>query len=399
MIRSNSFAILIGDGAEEELRRRTPKVDRYCKKREIGRSDIFGVDQEPGAEVAMAVLSTDGGSTLPLVHGFLQGEAESHRGEFSLLAFDKDGYVAERDVLGTRQLFVRKGRFTGVASDFRFFDSDLEDLIPPGVRYSVPSGSTSERRLAPSMKWDSLGEAASELARLIDKSTRDRVEHCDKIAVAFSGGLDSSILAHCSARHTKVTLCSVYAKGSKDERGSARAAERLGLELVTREVDAEDVRNELNSLRLPFAPSSMDKALWCIYSIAGRMARESNADVLLLGQLADELFGGYLKYALELQRQGVEAARAMMEGDVWACSRLGFIRDETASSKWIEPRFPFAEEEIVRLALGLPTDYKIAHGERKRVLKLAALELGLPEELVTTPKKAAQYSSGVIKLV
>jgi asparagine synthetase B (glutamine-hydrolysing) len=399
MIRSNSFALLIGDGAEEKLRKRVPKVDRHCKEIEIGPADAFGANPELGTETAVAVLSTDDGSALPIVHGFIHGKASFHRGEFSLLTWKKDGYVAERDVLGTRQLYAKRGKLTGVASDFRFFDSGLEDLISPGVQYSLPSGSTRERRLVPSKKRSSLGETASILARLIDKSTRSRVKQCKKVGVAFSGGLDSSLLAYSSARHAKVTLCSVYVKGSKDERGSKRAADRLDLELVSSEIDEERVRNELRGLNLPFTPSPMDKALWCVYSIAGRMARERDADVLILGQLADELFGGYMKYTLELREHGIEAATAMMERDVWECSRGGFIRDETACSRWIEPRFPFADEEIVRLALGLPLEYKIAPGDRKRVLKLAALEMGLPEELVMQPKKAAQYSSGIIKLV
>jgi asparagine synthase (glutamine-hydrolysing) len=143
----------------------------------------------------------------------------------------------------------------------------------------------------------------------------------------------------------------------------------------------------------------MDKALWCIFSKSAQLARENGAQLLLLGQLADELFGGYSKYGAELERNGAVAAAALMKHDVLACSSRAFIRDEAACATWIEPRFPFANEEVAGFGLGLPVEYKIHAGTRKVVLRDAASRLGLPEQLVQSPKKAAQYSSGVLKQV
>ena len=89
----------------------------------------------------------------------------------------------------------------------------------------------------------------------------------------------------------------------------------------------------------------------------------------------------------------------MMRGDVRACADRGFLRDEAACSASCEVRFPYADERIASFAAGLPLDYKIRDGERKAVLRAAALELGLPEELAAAPKKAAQFSSGAAKLL
>jgi asparagine synthase (glutamine-hydrolysing) len=77
----------------------------------------------------------------------------------------------------------------------------------------------------------------------------------------------------------------------------------------------------------------------------------------------------------------------------------GFIRDEAACRRWCEPRFPFAERELAMLGEGLPVSFKIRGGVRKAVLREAALILGLPREIANRPKKAAQYSSGVMKLL
>ena len=51
----------------------------------------------------------------------------------------------------------------------------------------------------------------------------------------------------------------------------------------------------------------MDEALWCIYSATSRLAKANGARTIILGQLADELFGGYMKYAL--RREGGRALR------------------------------------------------------------------------------------------
>ena len=89
----------------------------------------------------------------------------------------------------------------------------------------------------------------------------------------------------------------------------------------------------------------------------------------------------------------------MMREDVRACADRGFLRDEAACSASCEVRFPYADERIASFAAGLPLDYKVRGGERKAVLRAAALELGLPEELATAPKKAAQFSSGAARLL
>ena len=244
-----------------------------------------------------------------------------------------------------------------------------------------------------------MGDAAERLADILKRSVRDCVTGCRKIAVSFSGGIDSALLAFLASKSCEVVLCSVHTKGSRDERVPREAADLLGLELAEAAMGREDVVRQLSSLSLPFHPSRMDKSLWCIYSRTAEMASEHRASVIVLGQLADELFGGYMKYTVELERNGAIAASRMMMRDVLACSSGAFIRDEAACASWTEPRFPFANEELVRFGLGLPVEYKISGGTRKLVVREAARKLGLPERLVQSPKKAAQYSSGVLKFI
>jgi len=219
------------------------------------------------------------------------------------------------------------------------------------------------------------------------------------VAVAFSGGLDSSVVARCAVAHTKVIACSAFANGSGDAARAKKGAEALGVELVTTELTREMVEGAMAVIDLPFQPTLMDKSLWCLYNVVARGSNKSGARVMLLGQLADELFGGYAKYVEALSTSGEEAAKEMMRADFQEYGARGRVRDVGACGRLVEPRLPFAGAEVVELASAIPLGFKIRDGVRKAVLRRAAVLLGVPEEQAGAPKKAAQYSSGVQRLV
>ena len=120
-------------------------------------------------------------------------------------------------------------------------------------------------------------EAAEHLSDLLVNAVRDCVAGQSRVGVSFSGGLDSAIVALVASRFTDVTLFSVYTAGSRDEMTCEKAAALLDLELRSSSVGEREIAQEIRSLDLPFAPSRMDQALWCIYSTAARLARRSRA--------------------------------------------------------------------------------------------------------------------------
>jgi asparagine synthase (glutamine-hydrolysing) len=242
-------------------------------------------------------------------------------------------------------------------------------------------------------------EAASELAKLIEVSVEAAVAGKRTVAVAFSGGLDSSVLAALAKRHAEVVACSAFSSTAGDALRAKGAAQALGVRFAGTTMTKEMVAQELEEMKLPFEATLMDRALWCLYSVVARKARDEGAEVILLGQMADELFGGYSKYEEALRSGGEEAAGAMMMSDVNEYPRRGRARDYAACARWVQPRFPMEAKEVVEFGLALPVSFKIRDGIRKAILRRAAVVLGVPEELAGAPKKAAQYSSGVQRLV
>lgn len=224
------------------------------------------------------------------------------------------------------------------------------------------------------------------------------VEGRSRVAVAFSGGLDSSIIASCAKKRTGVVACSAFVEETLDSRSASRGAAILGIELMATRLTREAVASELKEMDLPFQTSLMDRSLWCLYSIVSRSAAIGGAEVIMLGQLADELFGGYAKYQAALTDEGEDAAAALMDQDIREYQMKGMTRDVNACSRWLEPRFPFAEKEVVGLGRSIPVSFKLRGGVRKAVLREAAVVLGVPGELANAPKKAAQYSSGIQRI-
>ncbi|MBI3860060.1 MAG: asparagine synthase [Thaumarchaeota archaeon] len=245
----------------------------------------------------------------------------------------------------------------------------------------------------------SFEDAAKDLATAVSESVGRCVAGQKRVAVSFSGGLDSSIVAACAKRRAEVFLCSAFAEGSHDEWSSLLASEALGLPLRSRTVTRGEAAREIEEMDLPYEPSPMDRSLWCIYSISGQEAREGGAKVILLGQMADELFGGYAKYKRALEESGETYATQMMSSDAEEYIERGMLRDTSACSRWVEPKFPYTDGSVAGLGESFPVSYKIRYGVRKAVLREAAMILGVPDGLASQAKKAAQYSSGVEKLL
>jgi asparagine synthase (glutamine-hydrolysing) len=245
----------------------------------------------------------------------------------------------------------------------------------------------------------SFEEAAHELASAVAASVSEAVEGRSKVAVAFSGGVDSAVIAVCAKRSAKVLACTAYAEGALDGARAAEAAAAMGLEPVATRVTPAMVEAELEAFRLPFDATLMDRSLWCLYSMVARSAAQAGGEVVLLGQLADELFGGYSKYQRALEEEGPGAAEALMLSDVEGYWSRGKVRDTSACARWLPAAFPFESKGVTGLGARIPVEFKIRDGVRKAVLRRAAVLLGVPPEVAGAPKKAAQFSSGIQKLV
>jgi asparagine synthase (glutamine-hydrolysing) len=248
-----------------------------------------------------------------------------------------------------------------------------------------------------------LEEAADHLQKLILESTEERLADVDEVAVAFSGGLDSGVLAVLAQECIrKVNLITVSLESQSELQRAKEAAKVLGLPLHIETYGVADVERALEIvLWLIEEPNVMKASIAIPFFWAAETSSKTGCRVLLAGQGADELFGGYHRYLNQYKRSGAETVQKSMFNDLMRSYEVNFQRDEPVCAyHGVELRLPYVDYEVARFALSLPLDQKIDSPTdplRKRILRLVAKNLGLPESLVNRPKKAIQYATGVDK--
>lgn len=220
----------------------------------------------------------------------------------------------------------------------------------------------------------------------------------------FSAGIDSTLLAYlCDDLGVETLLYTVGHKNSVDAEFAQKTAIDMGLSIKIYKVEVEDVRNyfqlvlnaieEFNIMKLGVGmPAYM----------AAEMAHEDDIKVMLSGQGADELFAGYYRYLKFYQEQGEETQNHLKE-DISNIYQVNLQRDDAVTmAHSVELRVPYLDLDVINMAMNIPIKYKINSENdplRKCILREVARELGVPKEIVNRPKKAAQYGSGIHKML
>lgn len=330
-------------------------------------------------------------------------------GEFALVQFVDGGLLFLRDRLGVKPLYFALGKdVIGVASETKALQaaglSRIETVIPGAVYEATPAAyrMSHPMRLPSDILQVDFEDAAAEVTKLLTQSIERRVRDKGRVAISFSGGLDSSIVASVASKITDVKLITASVKGSVDHFEASVAADRLGLPLHTVELREEEIASQLTRIRwLIETHEKMDSAIALAFHFSARLASQLQCDTLFLGQLADELFGGYSKYLQLYRNKGKRAARKAMSDDVKLAYQLNFERDDKATSPFVTNSLPYSSLPLVKYALRVPVEFKIdkERGVRKLLLRKAGEMLGVPTEILQKPKKAIQYSSGAQKIV
>jgi asparagine synthase (glutamine-hydrolysing) len=330
-------------------------------------------------------------------------------GAYTLAILLHQKIIGGRDLLGVSPLYIGQNETTcAIASERKalwtiginhaeaFPLGNLATLTPKGFKIKPVATLTH-----PNQKTISIEKAALHLYRLLLESTMERVSDAEKIAVAFSGGLDSSIIAVLAKNCIKnVNLITVGLEGQPELRHAETAAKSLELPIQIQAYTVADVENALKKvLWLIEEPDVIKAGIAIPFFWTAQIASKTGCRVLLSGQGADELFGGYHKYLNQYAHGGVEAVHKAMFQDLVNSYETNFQRDEPVCAfHKVELRLPFIDREVVRFALGLPVNLKITSAEdklRKHVLRRLAKNMNIFMFISEKTKKAVQYTTGV----
>lgn len=333
-------------------------------------------------------------------------------GDFSFVSFEDDHLVAIRSPASSKPMFLSVG--DGIFA----LSSDPYPLNVLGLRYDhIPAGSilhtefsnkvrTSVRRyfqFSPSdRRPEDIEKAVQNVHSSLQYSVEKNLEGENRVGVAFSGGLDSAILAKLiKETGAKTSLLTVYVEHSHDSSYAKEVADLLSLEHIAIEVD-ESVKGRLTKFKeLLGTENLMDLSIALILNLVAEKASSCGIEDVVVGQGADELFGGYQRYLNMLTGCGRMSVEQVLKEDFDAFMSYGVSRDETSIAMFANPLMPFINKKVAESAFSLPTEYKIDldSGTRKVVLRQLAKRLGLSEKVYSHSKKAMQYSSGVQRLL
>ena len=135
------------------------------------------------------------------------------------------------------------------------------------------------------------------LAKLCDSIELSVKDSCkDRISVSFSGGIDSTLIAFLAQKYCDVELIAVGIPDAHDLEAARSASELIGMELKVIEVEPKDMIAEGMEMQKCLNLSSMEVEFMLPFWIA---AKNSENSILMCGQGADELFGGYARFRTE----------------------------------------------------------------------------------------------------
>ncbi|WP_416839240.1 asparagine synthase-related protein [Haloferax sp. DFSO52] len=306
-------------------------------------------------------------------------------------AGELDGRLV-RDVLGRQPIFSERDDPATWSFDHR----DLTDAVavPPGhARQTTGDGQTADEQL-----WSLPSPAATTNIETALAAVRDAVLESvraisdDGLAVAFSGGVDSAVVA---AGVPDAPCYVVGFEGSHDIAAARNAADAMDRDLRVVELTHAAIERAVPEIVDALGRTNpMDiQIVLPLYLLAEQVAADGY-DRLAVGQGADELFGGYAKVAKAPDDPRVEAETVRGAAREMVLTLPGQLERDvlTLRAAGVEPVAPLVHDSVVEAALPLPGELLVADGRRKVALRTAAAEL-LPESVAEADKKAVQYGT------
>jgi asparagine synthase (glutamine-hydrolysing) len=221
------------------------------------------------------------------------------------------------------------------------------------------------------------------------------------VGVAFSGGLDSTLLAKiCKDLGIKVTLLTIGFLHSHDLEFSKIIASKIGLPHTIYTLDEQEFYEVLSYVRQKIRCENVSHIENCIaYFYIASLASRCGLQQVLTANGCDELFCGYNEYRLVYDSGRTHITQLMDEKIVNEVTLMNEIETITGE-RGIKLKKPFLTDKFISFAKDIAIDQKIKGSNdllRKHILRTVALSVGVPEESAMKAKKAIQYGTMIHK--
>jgi asparagine synthase (glutamine-hydrolysing) len=222
-----------------------------------------------------------------------------------------------------------------------------------------------------------------------------------KIGIAFSGGVDSSLLAKlCTDLGYDVTLLTTGFADSHDIQFSTEISHLFGYEHKIEKIPSKTFPKIVEQIRKTIKTDNLSWNENCIaFYFVSKLAKRNDIDTVLTANGIDELFCGYNAYR-DAVKEGKDGIMNLMESKIENELNMMKAVNKISSEFGVRIMQPFLSKEFVTFAKKIPIKEKI-HGSddliRKHIVRDLALKIGVPKEAAFKRKKALQYGSLIHK--
>jgi len=334
---------------------------------------------------------------------------------FALYDAEKDEFLIARDPIGVIPLYIgydSDGKVY-VASELKALEGNCERYEPflPGHYYYSREGKMTRYYKRDWMVYDNVKDNPSSVddIRTSLKATVKRQLMSDvPYGVLLSGGLDSSVISAVAEHYSenrveeggstkawwpRLHSFAVGLKGAPDLAKAKLVADHIGT--VHHEINYT-IQEGLDAIRdVIYFIETYDvttvRASTPMYLLA-RVIKSMGIKMVLSGEGADEIFGGYLYF------HKAPDAKAFHEETVRKLSKLYLydcLRANKSLSAWgVEGRVPFLDKEFLDVAMRTNPEAKMCPGQtmEKKIVREAFSDM-LPAEVAWRQKE--QFSDGV----
>lgn len=218
----------------------------------------------------------------------------------------------------------------------------------------------------------------------------------DSLAIAFSGSLDSSLVTYIVLRYT-IVKPHLYTIGYPD---------CYDFIVAKKSYECLNMHNNLEHTFITLTDDIVEEKLSQYQKLTNDIDKVSisftlpffilleriSENVIMTGHGADTLFGGFHKY-LKSKKLKVKIKKEYKNFKTLLPTR------ELLIAKHFDKKLllPFVEDKLSEEVMKMPDKLFIKGEERKFILRQVAGDLDLPKQIINRPKKAFQYSTGIIK--
>ena len=334
---------------------------------------------------------------------------------FALYDEERDEFLIARDAIGVIPLYIGRDRdgLLYVASELKALEGFCDEYEPflPGHYYWSREGEMRRWYNRDWMQYEAVKNNESSMSQLhdaLEAAVRRQLMSDVPYGVLLSGGLDSSVISAIAKKHAELRVetdnqseawwpqlhsFAVGLKGSPDLVKAREVAEHIGT--VHHEIHYT-IQEGLDAIRdVIYYVETYDvttvRASTPMYLLA-RVIKSMGIKMVLSGEGADEVFGGYLYFhkAPNAEAFHEETVRKLNKLYLYDC-----LRANKSLSAWgVEGRVPFLDTEFLDVAMRLNPIDKMCPGTtiEKRIVREAFGEL-LPESVAWRQKE--QFSDGV----